>query len=97
MSIYCLCEESNDKPDSQVYGAPNRYCAAQPGDKFPPLALRRPMQCIETRVRQVIIHDSQNKPNDWSGEKRPDHYHQHYPYVDVFECPHCHTRIVREI
>ena len=54
MSLYCMCEADNDKPDSQAFGAPNRYCATEstiadvPDVGFPPLALRKPMTCIKT-------------------------------------------------
>ena len=94
--FYCLCEASNDKPDSQHFGAPNRYCASEAVglDDFPPLALKIPMQCIKTGARQVIL--DVHSRNDWSGGARPGRYRQHYPNVDVFECPHCHARIVRE-
>jgi len=51
--LYCLCEAQNNKPDSQVFGAPNRYCAPRGNDDFPPLALRKPMHCIKTGARQA--------------------------------------------
>ncbi len=94
MAFYCLCEAKNDKPDSQAFMAPNRYCAVLEGEDFPPLALRRSMICIKTGAQQVILTD--DKPNDWSGGARPNQYRKHYPNVDVFECPHCHARIARE-
>lgn len=94
MSFYCLCEEKNNKPDSQAFMAPNRYCAAKDGETFPPLALHTKMQCIKTGASQVIL--DVHEPNDWSGGSRPTHYRPHYPNVDVFECPNCHARMVRE-
>lgn len=96
MSFYCLCEANNDKPDSQAFGAPNRYC--KPTDDvpdFPSLALRVPMVCIKTGAVQVLLNRDQNKGNDWSGQGRPEGS-RHYPNVDVFECPNCHARIIRE-
>ena len=96
MSVYCLCEASNDKPDSQHFMAPNRYCAVAEDSKetFPPLALKTPMTCIKTGASQVILYEY--RPNDWSGGARPSQYRKHHPNVDVFECPNCHARIVRE-
>ena len=52
------------------------------------------MQCIKTGAQQVIL--DVHEPNDWSGGSRPTRYRKHYPNVDVFECPNCHARIVRE-
>ena len=94
MSFYCMCEAGNDKPDHQAFMAPNRYCASTKDDDFPPLALHRKMTCIKTGARQVIILP-EHRSNDWTGP-RPEDYRPHYPHVDVFECPHCHSRIVRE-
>jgi hypothetical protein len=94
MAMYCMCEASNDKPDSQAFMAPNRYCAAETGDDFPPLHLHTPMRCIKIGAQQVIL--DVHQPNDWSGGSRPTRYHKHHPNVDVFECPNCHARIVRE-
>ena len=95
MAFYCLCEASNDKPDSQAFMAPNRYCAVSEKDEdFPPLALHTKMQCIKTGAQQVILDVHQS--NDWSGGSRPTRYRKHYPNVDVFECPNYHARIVRE-
>lgn len=94
MAFYCLCEARNDKPDSQAFMAPNRYCAATETDDFPPLALRRAMKCIKTGARQVIMDD--DKANDWASGARPSRYREHYPNVDVFECSNCGARIVRE-
>lgn len=93
MAVYYLCEAANDKPDSQVYGAPNRYCAAGPKDNFPPLALRKPMQCIKTGATQVILAPDEDKPNTWKGCARPANYTPHYPNVDVFTCPNCNARV----
>jgi len=97
-----MCEEINDKPDSQRFGAPNRYCSTKstlvdmPDDlDFPPLALRRKMKCIKIGATQALLVDEQDKPNMWDSP-RPDRYRVHYPNVDVFECPHCHSRIARE-
>lgn len=95
MPIYCLCEASNGKPESQHYGAPNRYCAAEPRDSFPPLALRKPMQCIKTGARQVILEPDEDKPNTWESAGRPVNYAPHYPNVDVFECQTCRARIAK--
>ena len=99
MSFYCLCESKNQQPDHQAFMAPNRYCAIsskqlKEKDDFPPLHLHTKMQCIKTGARQVIL--DVHQPNDWSGGARPGRYREHYPNVDVFECPNCHARIVRE-
>lgn len=96
MPFYCMCEAQNDKPDSQHFMAPNRYCAIEEGSKidFPPLALKTQMKCIKTGANQVILEN--HFSNDWSGGARPSNYRPHYPNVDVFECPNCHARIVRE-
>ena len=94
MAFYCMCEAQNDKPDSQAFMAPNRYCAVKDGEDFPPLHLHTKMNCIKTGAQQVIL--DIHEPNDWSGGSRPTHYRKHYPNVDVFECPNCHARIVRE-
>jgi hypothetical protein len=88
-----MCEEKNDKPDSQAFMAPNRYCAAKDGVDFPPLALHTKMKCIKMGAEQVIT--DMFEPNDWSGGSRPSRYRRHYPNVDVFECPNCRARIVR--
>jgi len=96
MSFYCMCEAKNSKPDSQSFGAPNRYCAAGPKDDFPPLALRRPMVCIKTGARQVILDPEVDHPNTWETAARPSMYREHYPNCDVFECPNCHSRVVND-
>ena len=101
MGFYCLCQASNNKPDSQHFGAPNRYCAFGQDEEidalgFPPLALRRKMECIKTGAAQVILDTDQDRPNTWGDAARPDRYRRHYPNVDVFECPVCHARITRE-
>lgn len=97
MAIYCMCKEKNDKPDSQAFMAPNRYCAAGPKDDFPPLALRKPMRCIKTGARQVILDPDVDKPNAWTSAARPSGYRPHYPNCDVFECPVCKARVVVEV
>jgi hypothetical protein len=101
MSIYCLCEAKNSKPDSQAFMAPNRYCAIESNiggkthvDDFPPLALYTPMTCIKTGAQQVLF-DHGKRPNDWSEPARPADWRNHYPNVDVFECPNCGARIAR--
>lgn len=96
MSFYCLCEAKNNKPDSQHFGAPNRYAALRSldTDDFPPLALDRPMRCIKQGARQVLL--AVHKANDWSDTERPKYAREHYPNVDVFECPNCHARMARE-
>lgn len=96
MAIYCMCDAKNSKPDSQAFGAPNRYCAAGPNDDFPPLALRKEMLCIKTGARQVILDDAVNQPNMWETAERPSSYRRHGPNVDVFECPNCHSRVAKE-
>jgi hypothetical protein len=101
MPIYCLCEAKNDKPDSQAFMAPNRYCSIESnlGGKvedvdFPPLALYVQMKCIKTGANQVLL-DGGKRQNDWSSAERPLDWRNHYPNVDVFECPNCGARIVR--
>ena len=96
MGFYCLCEARNDKPDSQHFGAPNRYAALRPEDTddFPPLALAKPMICIKVGARQVLLISDQ--PNDWTSAGRPAYVKTHYPNVDVFECQTCRARIVQE-
>jgi hypothetical protein len=101
MSFYCMCEAQNDKPDSQSFMAPNRYCSIEStvGGKtltpdFPPLALYTPMVCIKTGASQVLFIGGK-WPNDWSTVARPSTWRNHYPNVDVFECPNCKARIVR--
>ena len=94
MSVYCMCEAKNSKPDSQVFGAPNRYCAMSSGDDFPPLALRRPMRCIKTGARQVLLSPEDDVANNWENA-RPIHHRPHYPNVDVFICDNCGARIVK--
>ena len=96
MSFYCLCEAPNDKPESQMFMAPNRYCrSVEAVPDFPSFALRRAMRCIKTGAAQVLLDPPDDKPNDWSGGMRPIG-RQHYPNVDVYECPNCRARIVRE-
>jgi hypothetical protein len=106
--LYCLCEaqpgtKGAGAPDAQVYGAANRYCSVKdptgrdlPAEKFPPVALQRPMRVIAVGVTQVVFH-GQPGPllNQWEGGMRPSG-HEHYPRVDVLECPTCKARIVRE-
>ena len=108
MSLYCLCEQQNDKPDSQAFMAPNRYCAiessvgggggehltAQVTD-FPPLALYVPMRCIKTGANQVLL-EGGKRPNNWEEAARPPDWRRHYPNVDVYECPNCHARVAKE-
>lgn len=100
MSLYCMCEAVNDKPDSQALGAPNRYCAAEnrygqtvEDVTVPPLALKTPMVCIKTGAAQVIL--DHTGPNLWDKTGRPDDWRRHYPNVDVFECPNCHARVAK--
>ena len=100
MAIYCMCEAKNDRPDSQVFMAPNRYCSNQSdrggkndGSELPPLALYVPMKCIKTGAQQVLL-DGGKRPNNWE-EKRPADWRNHYPNVDVFECPNCGARVVK--
>lgn len=98
MTFYCLCEAKNAKPDSQHFLAPNRYCAVTDDDQsFPPVALRRAMVVVAVGVHQVVLDEKDDKPNDWSGGKRPVG-RRHYPNVDVLvlECPNCHARVVRD-
>ena len=99
MSLYCMCQSHEaGVPDWQHFGAPNRYAAVQPHDKdtFPPLALKTKMVCIKTGARQVILLDHKN--NYWNPDAggRPEYIREHYPNVDVFECPNCRARIVKE-
>jgi len=101
MALYCLCEANNDKPDSQYFGAPNRYCAVEstvqkiPDVNFPPLALRQPMECIKTGAIQVLLEPAQDRPNNWDFGPRPDQFRIHYPNIDIFECPNCHARVAK--
>ena len=101
MRLYCMCEAHNDKPDSQAFMAPNRYCSVVPAlekdvDTVPPLALRRTMKLVKIGVPQVILDHDDDLPNDWRGVDRPSRYRRHYPNVDFYECPVCKARIVRE-
>ena len=108
MKLYCLCEAQPGtpgagKPDAQVFWAPNRYCSvkdpdgkALPAEKFPPVALQRPMIVLAIGVTQVVFHGQKEQlVNDWKGGMRPSG-HQHYPMVDVLECPVCKSRVVLE-
>ena len=95
MSFYCLCEQRNDKPDNQAFMAPNRYCQSIEGEDYPSFALQRPMECIKMGATQVVLDPPENKPNDWSEIIRPQG-RRHFPNIDIFECPNCHARIVRE-
>jgi hypothetical protein len=54
------------------------------------------MRVIAVGVTQVVFH-GQPGPllNQWEGGMRPSG-HEHYPRVDVLECPTCKARIVRE-
>lgn len=101
MPLYCMCEVKNGKPDGQAFMAPNRYCALEStrGGKttvldFPPIALYVPMRCIKTGAQQVLLDDGK-RPNDWQSPERPADWRNHYPNVDVFECPICGARTVR--
>jgi len=91
-----MCAARNDRPESQAFGAPNRYCAVSEKDDFPPLALRRGMICIKTGARQVILDELVDGANYWTSAERPRAYTPHYPNVDVYECPICHARIAKE-
>lgn len=108
MMLYCLCEaqpgtKGAGKPDAQVYGAANRYCSTKDpagkeldAEKFPPVALQRPMRVIAVGVTQVVFHGQHGHLlNLWEGGLRPSG-HEHYPRVDVLECPTCKARVVRE-
>ena len=100
MPLYCLCEGHNHQPDSQVYMAPNRYCAIESiyGQKsdsdVPPLALYIEMKVVRNGVNQVLF-DGGKRPNDWSSAERPADWRMHYPDVDLYECPNCGARVVR--
>lgn len=108
MKLYCLCEaqpgtNGAGKPDAQAFGAPNRYCSTKdptgkelPAEKFPPVALQRSMRVIANGVTQVIFPGEHHpRMNVWDGGPRPSGY-QHYPMVDVLECPVCKARVVLE-
>ena len=91
--LYCLCEAENAKPESQAFGARNRYARLDSWcGPFPPVALYQPMKMIAVGVPQVLLNDPQ--PNDWSSVDRPVG-HRHYPNVDIWECPNCRARIAR--
>lgn len=106
MKLYCMCEAQNGNPgsnefDHQVFGAPNRYCAVgvnpdtdKDVDTVPPVALKTPMKFIKAGVPQVILLN--HNINMWVETERPKDYRRHYPNVDFYECPNCHSRIVRE-
>jgi len=101
MPIYCLCHERSDKPDSQAYMAPNRYCSIHSDrggvtddSTVPPLSLYTPMKVIKTGAQQVVL-DGGRRPNDWSSSERPSDWRNHYPNVDLFECPVCGARVCR--
>lgn len=99
MSLYCMCQARNGKLDSQVFMAPNRFCALDSTvggvsevDDFPPLALRTKMVCIKTGARQVLLEAGVG--NDWVSP-RPSDWRNHYPNVDVFQCPHCGAMVAK--
>lgn len=101
MPIYCLCHEKNDEPDSQAFMAPNRYCANESDrggttedSNVPPVALYTPMRVLKTGAQQVLL-DGGKTPNDWSSAERPADWRNHYPNVDMFECPNCGARVCR--
>jgi len=109
MPLYCLCHAINSQPDSQAFMAPNRYCAIESSvggltedspvggadDSWvPPLALYVPMKVIKTGAQQVLL-DGGKQPNDWSSADRPRAWRNHYPNVDLYECPHCGARVCR--
>ena len=106
MKLYCMCEAQRGlgdvkraAPDGQVHGAPNRYAALRPNDtdEFPPVMLQTAMRVLKIGVRQVLTFDGQVPPNVWDESKgRPKYDKEHYPNVDVHECPHCHARVVLE-
>lgn len=96
-----MCEAGNSQPDGQAFMATNRYCAVESTrggsnevPDFPPLALYTPMVCIKTGAQQVLL-DTGRTPNNWTSAARPSDWRNHYPNVDVFECPNCKARIVR--
>jgi hypothetical protein len=109
MKLYCLCEAQPGtpgagKPDAQVFWAPNRYCSVKdplgkdlPAEKFPPVALQRPMRVLAMGVAQVVFPGPMREQlvNDWTGGMRPSGF-LHYPMVDVLECPVCRSRVVLE-
>ncbi len=101
MSLYCLCEQKNDKPDHQAFGAPNRYCAIENhlGQRtevadMPPLALPAAMVCLKTGAAQVVLDSAER--NMWTNAGRPNRWRRHYPNVDVFECPTCGARVAKD-
>mgnify|MGYP001570318044 FL=1 len=99
MKLYCMCHAINDKPDSQHYMAPNRYAAVPEEwrkDDFPPVALRKPMTIMKISVRQVLLVPEDDHENNWDSNSRPRILREHFPNVDMFECPVCRSRIVRE-
>ena len=63
---------------------------------FRSFALKKSMECIKIGATQVLV-DQGVPPNDWEKAITPrDILKQHYPNVDIFQCKHCGTIIVRE-
>ncbi len=97
MKIYCMCHEKNNKPDSQVFGARNLYGPYDIETDFRVVVLQQPMKVKKVGVKQVLTY----KPliNDWSRAQvveKKDIVKEHYPYVDMYECPNCGAKICVE-
>ena len=98
MKLYCMCREKNNKPDGQVFRAPNLFAPYDKDTDFRALVLHSPMEVMKIGAKQVLL-KNRKQVNDWTedsyiGDK--DILKQHYPNVDVFRCCHCGVMIVRE-
>lgn len=93
MPLYCMCNTQA----GQFSGAPNRYCKPLDweNDDFPAIALRKRMDCIKMGANQVILDEKDNKDYNLKDPVKPAG-RIHFPNVDIFECPYCHARVVKE-
>ena len=77
--------------------APNLYGPYDEETEFRSVVLSRPMNVIKIGVKQNLLINP--KHNNWTEKgrvKKEDISHQHYPNVDMLECPHCHSKICIE-
>ena len=99
MKIYCMCHERNNKPESQAFMAINLYAPYDSETDFRAVVLQKPMNVKKIGVKQVLLFSHIKKMNDWTSEGQVtgrDIMKEHYPYVNMYECPHCGARICVE-
>ena len=105
--LFCMCGSQGGRSpiayDGQVYGAPNRWRRYK---GMLSVMLSKPMKVFKTGMEQYLpfICSSQDLRNRWPETdeavkediKNAQFARRHYPDVDVYECPNCHSKICVE-